>query len=236
MSGWRRLREIEEGILYGASGENWRIKISHFCYLTESGRVEESTRSDFLPEPLQKSAFTETDIRMIEKELGYDFPKPYIDFLQSYQLPDCFTISVSFCGDYACCYETKQEDDLFVILEQEWYTALGGGAKEFLSSIQENDMPLGAADDLFLDAGFLKIGNFEGYFVFLDLVTGEVVHIYHESIYDMSIVDGVDVSDYKQVRNYLSSCILCKDFYDFLRLVCTKDIYNEDRQEWAIRT
>lgn len=79
-----------------------------------------------------------------------------------------------------------------------------------------------------MDAGFLKIGNFEGYFVFLDLVTGEVVHIYHEAIYDMSIVDGVDVSDYEEVRDYLSSCILCKDFYDFLRLVCKKHIYNED--------
>lgn len=171
---------------------------------------------------------TEADIKMIEKELGYKLPKPYIDFLQSYQLPDCFTVLVSFCGDYACCYETEQEDDLFVTLELEWYTALGGGAKEFLLSVQENDMPLGAADDSFLDAGFLKIGNFEGYFVFLDLVTGEVVHIYHEAIYDMSIVYGVDVSDYKQVRDYLSGCILCKDFYDFLRLVCTEDIYNED--------
>lgn len=58
--------------------------------------------------------------------------------------------------------------------------------------------------------GFLKIGNFEGYFVFLDLVTGEVVHIYHEAVYDMSIVDDVDVSDYEEVRNYLSGFTLCK--------------------------
>jgi len=45
-AGW--LPAAGEGVLYGAGRENWRIKISHFCYLTESGRVEESMRSDFL--------------------------------------------------------------------------------------------------------------------------------------------------------------------------------------------
>ena len=90
-----------------------------------------------------------------------ELPKPYIDFQQSYQLPKCCMVSVSFCGDYACCYETEQEDDLLVTLEMEWYTALGGGVKEFLSSVQEYDMLLGATDDSFLDAGFLKIGKFE---------------------------------------------------------------------------
>ena len=201
--------------------------------VTYLDRLQENYH-DLFSKPLQKSEFTETDIKLIETEWGYALPKPYIDFLQSYQLPKCFMGSVSFCGDYACCYETEQEDDPFVTLEMEWYTALGGDVKEFLSSVQEYDMPLGATDDSFLDAGFLKIGNFEGYFVFLDLVTGEVVHIYHEEIYDMSIVYGVDVSDYKEVRNYLSSCILCKDFYDFLRLVCTKDIYNEDCLEFIL--
>ena len=183
---------------------------------------------DLFSKPLQKSPFTETDIKVIEKELGYALPKPYIDFLQTYKLPECLTVSVSFCGDYACCYEPEQDDDLFVTLEMEWYTALDGDVKAFLSCVQKEDMPLGATDDSFLDAGFLKIGAFEGYYVFLDLVTGEVVHIYHEAIYDMSIVDGVDVSDYKEVRDYLSTYTLCKDFYDFLRLVCTKDIYSED--------
>lgn len=184
--------------------------------------------NDLFSKPLQKSIFTETDIKVIEKELGYELPNPYIDFLQSYRLPECVTVLASFCGDYASCYESEQEDDLFVTLEMEWYTALGADVKEFLSSLQEEDMNLGATDDSFLDAGFLKIAKFKGYFVFLDLVTGKVVHIYHEAIYDMSIVDGVDVSNYKEVRDYLSNYTLCKDFYDFLRLVCTKDIYDED--------
>ena len=183
---------------------------------------------DLFHEPMQKSIFTEADIQTIEKELGYKIPKPYIDFLQSYQLPESFTVSVSFCGDYANCYEPEQEDDLFVTLEMEWYTALSGDVRSFLSAVQKEDMPLGGTEDSFLDAGFLKVAEFEGYIVFLDLVTGEVIHIYHEAIYDMSIVDGIDVSDYKAVRVYLSDFVLCKDFYDFLRLVCTKDIYDED--------
>ena len=61
---------------------------------------------DLFSKPLQKSEFTKTDIKMIETELGYELPKPYIDFLQSYQLPKCIMVSASFCGDYACCYET----------------------------------------------------------------------------------------------------------------------------------
>ena len=81
--------------------------------VTYLDRLQENYH-DLFSKPLQKSGFTQTDIKMIETELGYALPKPYIDFLQSYQLPKCFRVSVSFCGDYACCYETEQEDDLFV--------------------------------------------------------------------------------------------------------------------------
>lgn len=97
--------------------------------VTYLDRLQENYR-DLFSKPLQKAEFTETDIKMIETELGYELPKPYIDFLQSYQLPKCIMVSASFCGDYACCYETEQEDDLFVTLEMEWYTALGGDVKE----------------------------------------------------------------------------------------------------------
>lgn len=178
--------------------------------------------------PLQKSVLAKKDIEIIEKELGYQLPRPYVDFLLSCSLPECLTVSASFCGDYASCYEPEQEEALFVTLKMEWYTALCGGVKEFLSSVRKEDMPLGGEEDSFLDAGFLKIAEFEGYFVFLDLVTGKVVHIYHEAVYDMSIVDGVDVTNYQEVRDYLSAYTLCENFYDFLRLACTRDIYDED--------
>lgn len=179
------------------------------------------------PVSLQRSSITEQDIKVIEQELGYQLPKPYAGFLRSCQLPERLTVSVCFCGDYANCYEPAREDDPFVTLDMEWYTALHGGAEEFLAAVRKWDMPLGEGDDSFLDAGLLKIAEFKGYFVFLNLVTGEVVHIYHEAVYDMSIVDGVDVTNYQAVRDYLYT--ICNNFCDFLRLVCTKSIYDEDR-------
>lgn len=189
-------------------------------------RLQDNYKSLFYA-PLRKSAFSETDIERIEQEWGYKLPKPYIDFLQCYRLPENLIVSASFCGDYAATYEPEQEDDLFVTLKVEWHTALGGDVSYFLSSVQKEDLFLGD-DSSFLDAGLLMIAEFEGYIVFLDLVSGEVVHIYHEEIYDMSLVYGVDVSDYEAVRDYLSCRVLCRDFYDFLRLVCTKEIYDEN--------
>ncbi len=60
-------------------------------------------------------------------------------------------------------------------------------------------MPLGGIEDSFCETGFLKMAEFEGNIVFLFLVTGEVVHIYHKEIYNMSILNG---ADYQEVWNY----------------------------------
>ena len=65
--------------------------------VTYLDRLQENYH-DLFSKPLQKAEFTETDIKLIETEWGYELPKPYIDFLQSYQLPKCFMVSVSFCG------------------------------------------------------------------------------------------------------------------------------------------
>ena len=65
--------------------------------VTYLDRLQENYHDLFF-KPLQKSEFTETDIKMIETEWGYELPKPYIDFLQSYQLPKCCMVSASLCG------------------------------------------------------------------------------------------------------------------------------------------
>lgn len=183
-------------------------------------------------EPFQNSAITDADIKFIENELGYKLPQSYAEFLKCYKLPDKLMVPNSYCGDYANCYEPENEDDPYVTLDLEWYTGLSGDANNFLKFIRDEDMLLGAEDDTFLDAGFIKIGEFGGYFVFLDLTSGEVCRIYHEAVYDMSLVDGVDVTDYEEVRDYLTDFTLCKNFIDFLRLVCTIDIYDEDEFEF----
>ena len=190
---------------------------------------------DLISGDFQRSEITDNDIKFIESELKYTLPKDYAEFLKCYKLPDNLKVKNSYCGDYANCYEPENDDDSFVSLEMKWHTGLSGDADHFLRFIRDEDMLLGAEDDTFLDAGFIKIGEFGGYFVFLDLTSGEVCHIYHEAVYDMSIVDGVDVTDYDEVRDYLSDFILCKNFTDFLRLVCTTDIYDEDELEFKTR-
>lgn len=65
--------------------------------VTYLDRLQENYHNLF-SKPLQKSEFTETDIKLIETEWGYELPKPYIDFLQSYQLPKCCMVSASLCG------------------------------------------------------------------------------------------------------------------------------------------
>lgn len=58
--------------------------------VTYLDRLQENYH-DLFSKPLQKSEFTET-------EWGYELPKSYIDFQQSYQLPKCCMVSASFCG------------------------------------------------------------------------------------------------------------------------------------------
>lgn len=147
-----------------------------------------------------QSPITEKDIKAIEKGLHYQLPKPYANFLRRWCLQEYLTIPVRFCGDYANCYEPAQEEDPFATVQMEWDTASRGSASGYLAHIRQTDMPLGETRDSFLDAGFLKVAKFEGYFVFLNLVTGEVVHIYHEEIYDMSVEYGVDVTNYHKVQ------------------------------------
>lgn len=65
--------------------------------VTYLDRLQENYH-DLFSKPLQKSEFTETDIKLIETEWGYKLPKPYIDFLQSYQLPKCCMVLASLCG------------------------------------------------------------------------------------------------------------------------------------------
>lgn len=65
--------------------------------VTYLDRLQENYHDLFF-KPLQKSEFTETDIKLIETERGYELPKPYIDFQQSYQLPKCCMVSASLCG------------------------------------------------------------------------------------------------------------------------------------------
>lgn len=176
-------------------------------------------------EGVRKSALTDNDIEEIEQALKYTLPAPYKEFLQSYVMPQSCVINISLCGDLSVNFD-EEGDDLYTNVEMDWCNPYGDTAAEFLENAEREDLYISDAFST-LEAGFLKIAEICGYIVFLDLVTGEVVYLYHEELWEMSVVDGVDASNREEIRDYVLSRKVCRDFYDFLRIICTGEIYDE---------
>lgn len=103
--------------------------------------------------------------------------------------------------------------------------------REFLKNLKEaqgDQFPCS-----FLEAGFIQIGEIYGYLTFLDLVNGGIVTIHQETVYDMTIVDGVNGENTQELRDAMESKFyICKDFNDLLRLACTGDFLDEDEQRF----
>lgn len=197
-------------------------------------------------EPLKKSSLTEADLKEIEKGLGYSLPKPYAEFLQSYQLPQELTVFASFCGDrFACSWEKtfsreknvyilRPENDIGPTVELEWYNIPGDCGADFLKHLKEEQERI-EEDPCFLEAGFIQVAEVYGYLIFLDLTDGKLYTIYHEEIYDMILVDGIDPQDQEAVRDYMERMPLCQNFNDFLRLICTDDYLDEDEARFPTK-
>ncbi|MDE7323606.1 MAG: SMI1/KNR4 family protein [Lachnospiraceae bacterium] len=197
------------------------------------------------PEPLQKSNLTDDDLQEIEKALGYIVPQQYREFLQSYRLSD-MTVYIAFCGDlFACSFEETfsreqnqyvqrdWDNDFGVLVDMEWHNIDGKNADDWLNRLKELDRD---GNHAFLKAGYIFLGEFYGYLALYDLVEGEVVDIHHEAIYDVLYELGIDDWDDmnpEALRTGMRTWgdTLCKDFNDFLRLVCLGEYYNEN--EWV---
>ena len=191
-------------------------------------------------EPLKESGFTEKDLSDIEKGLGYKLPVPYREFLLSYETPKDITVLVSFCGDSFACswsetfsrekngYIPRPEFDIGPTVEFEWHNIQGHSGAEFLKNLQQEQKTQDYCP-CFLEAGFIRIGNVYGYLVYLDLVSGGIVTIHEEGVYDM-MGAGVDWASKSEVRKYMETreLYICKDFNDFLRFVCTGDFLDEN--------
>lgn len=198
--------------------------------------------------PLEDSAFTEQDLAEIEKGLGYTLPVPYREFLQSYKIPCDITVLVSFCGDSFACswsktysreysgYVDRPEHDIGPTVEFEWHMIKGDTGAEFLQTLKREQATQEECP-CFLEAGFIQLGKVYGYLVYLDLVTGGVVTIHEEGVYDMMIVGRVAWNNREEVRRYMESneLYICKDFHDFLRFVCTGDFLDEDEARFPTK-
>lgn len=196
------------------------------------------------PEPLRKSALTDGDIIEIERALGHRLPEQYKEFLQSYQLPETMTVYISFCGDsYANSFSdtfsrekneyvpVDWDNDLSTLVDMEWQNFNASNAAEWLKQLEDVDLAVASAC---LEAGYIYLGMFyeESYYVLYDLVKGEVVDIHHEAVYDLSYELG-DVWEGGMPETLREGMVtyghtLCKNFNDYLRLVCTGEHYDED--------
>ena len=155
-------------------------------------------------------------------------------------MPRDLTVLVSFCGDsYANSWDStysreengyvpRPESDIGPTAEFEWHNIPGDTGAAFLEALKreqtaEEDCPC------FLEAGFIQLGEVFGYLTFLDLVNGGVVTIHEEGVYDM-LSEGVQADSREEVRRYMESyrLYICKNFSDFLRLLCTGDYLDEN--------
>ncbi len=192
--------------------------------------------------PLQKSNLTDGDLQEIEKALGYAVPQQYREFLQSFCLSD-LTVYIAFCGDkFACSFEETfsreqnqyvqrdWDNDSGVLVGMEWHNFGGQNAAEWLSRLKDFDRE---GNHAFLKAGYIFLGEFYGYLALYDLVEGCVVDIHHEAIYDVLYELGIDDWDDmnpEALRTGMGTWgdTLCREFNDFLRLVCLGECYDED--------
>ena len=190
---------------------------------TEYLDILQKKEPQMFQEPLQKSLLTEKDIGEIEQKLKYAFPKPYKDFLMAYKMPEKCVVRVYYSDDISASYDEEDDSES---MEVEWFNPAGNTVEEFLQNAAKEDDYI--SDDFSaLEAGFLKIAEIEGYHIYLDLVTGKVVRLYHEELWEMTVVEGVDGSDKEEIRDYILDNELCPDFYDFLKVVCTHEINGE---------
>lgn len=199
-------------------------------------------------EPLENSSLTEQDLADIEAGLGYALPAPYRDFLQSCKIPGDLIVLVSFCGDSFACswpktysreysgYVDRPDQDIGPTVEFEWHMIQGNTGAEFLKTLKREQA---AREECpcFLEAGFIRLGEVYGYWTYLDLVSGGIVTIHEEGVYDMMIVGGVTWNSREEVRRYMESneLYICNNFYDFLRFVCTGDYLDEDEARFPTK-
>lgn len=196
------------------------------------------------PEPLKRSTLTDEDLLVIEKSLGHKLPEQYKEFLQSYQLSD-ITVYLSFLGDvFGDSGRTfsREENDYVeaddeqpnMLMDMEWHNVSGANAAEWLERLEENDF-INGCDAVFREAGYLYLGAIdEGYFILYDLEEGNILYLYHESVYDIGyeygdevILNGGMPEKLREGVYAYGGAPIYKDFNDFLRHICLGEHYDE---------
>lgn len=182
------------------------------------------------PQSFEKSALKAKDITEISKELGIKFPASYKEFLRTYQVPSS-KVYICFCGsDYAGSlgitfsreenkYIDSEEDEILV--ELDWVNYDTSSVEAFVKSFHEKNDGTAA----WAKAGYIFLGEFRGYQIFLDGKEDVVCSIYHEDLYESE-----DYDDPKAARECMeeNASELCDNFEQFLKVICTGKPFDED--------
>lgn len=187
---------------------------SEYCFHT----LAEQQPFDW-PAQLEKSPVTDADIQSVETNWGYQFPEEFKEFLKSYILPDPTVVYGKFKGDWPgggvsyshelgryLVWEELPENQEIDTLEFT-LSGLEGMADIREHSLQENIERLSWTGTAPL--GYIFIGEFTDYLVFLECETGEIVYVDHD-FYTMSHQKEID-----NLKEYKST--LFKNFYDLLK-------------------
>lgn len=188
---------------------------------------------DIFIQDFEKSALKAKDVTEIGKQLGIKFPASYKEFLRTYQIPSA-KIYICFCGDsYAGSFDItfsraenkyidSEEDEK--LIELDWTNYDTSSVDAFIKSFHEkND-----GSSAWAEAGFIFLGEFRGYQIYLDGKEDIVYSIYHEDMYECE-----DYEDPKAVRECMeeNAMELCDNFEQFLSVICTGKPYDEDEHE-----
>ena len=183
---------------------------------------------DIFPNEFAKSGITAKEITEAGKELKIKFPASFKTFLRTYQIPSA-KVYITLCGEYADSFgvtfsrsENKyidtEEDES--VVELDWVNYDVSGIDAFVKSLHEiND-----ATAAWMKAGFIRLGEFRGYQVFLDSKEDIVYLIYHEDLYESE-----DYDDPKAARECMeeNGYEFCDNFEQFLKVICTGKTYDE---------
>lgn len=201
---------------------------SEYCF----ERLAEKKSTDW-SEKMKKSLVTDADIEAVEKEWGYHFPEQFQEFLKSYILPDPTVVYGRFAGDWygggmSYSFELGEYLDPDEIPEDQEICTLqivlegiSGMADIREHSLKENIEWLSWTGTAPL--GYIYLGEFTEFYMFLECETGEVVYIDH---------DFYTISGQKEIDNIKKfKDTLFKNFYDFLKYLFLGAVCNAETAE-----
>lgn len=190
----------------------------------------QSREKVLFPDGFEKSILKAKDVTEISKELGIKFPASYKEFLRTYQVPSS-KVYICFCGgayagSFGITYSREEnkyidtEEDQIVI-EFEWNNYDTSSIEAFVKSFHEKNDGTAA----WAKAGYIFLGEFRGYQVFLDGKEDVVYSIYHEDLFESEDYDSPKAARECMEENAFE---LCDNFEQFLKVICTGKPFDED--------